>query len=160
MAGRRKFNYQTLLRVRKRQEEQEAHKLAQIQNGIRAARKQRDEITALQRELLDTVGQATKERFGAGVIQPYYQYERHVAQRHLDADSRLNKLRADEAAQRGELETAMKRRKAVEKLKQRRDEQAYAEWLKDEQQRADELALSRAARASMERREGRGGSGE
>ena len=88
----RPFRYQTLLRVRKRQEDLKAQSLADVRRRIRAAREQRADIVRLQVDMLTEASQRASRRFDAATVHQYYQYERHLARMAVETDAQLEQL--------------------------------------------------------------------
>ncbi|MDQ1258021.1 MAG: Flagellar FliJ protein [Candidatus Hydrogenedentes bacterium] len=147
MAKPKPFQYDTLLRIRRRQEDLRAQALATTQRDIRAAEAQRDELNEQRRRTLDRAGEAVKTKFNAGDVRRYYQYERYLAHLASETDAKIAQLRREADKRRAELDSAMKRRRVIEKLKERREEAFQTEMNKDQQKMIDEAATIRAALA-------------
>ncbi len=152
MPRRRPFRYDTLLRVRQRQEEIKATSLGSTRRAIRTAEHQRVEIVREQMTMLEEAGKAAEREFDASDVRRYYQYERHLARLAVEKDADLAQLRKVEQDRRAELEEAMKQRRVVERLKERRQRAFLAELNKEEQAFNDEVATNQAAMARIDRR--------
>jgi flagellar FliJ protein len=145
MAEPRPFQYETLLRIRKRQEDLRAMALAVARRDLHAARQQRAEITQEQQWILDAAGAAARERFDPSEVRRYYQYERHLARLRDAKDAEIQELTSVVELKRSELEEATRQKRVVEKLKERRTA-AYIKYLRKVEQRAlDEAATNYAA---------------
>ena len=142
------FQYGTLLRVRKRQEDLRAQALAQARRDLHAQERSRAEIVQRQRQMLEEAGRASANPFTVDEIRRFYQYERHLANMATHADARIGELGEAAEQRRLELEEAMKRRRVLELLQERRQQAFAAEIRKREQAAADESATSRAAIAA------------
>ncbi len=138
--------FDTLLRIRRRQEEIKAGELAKVLRRVRAAQHQRARIVAEQQEALAQAQVPGGSAFDASEVRRYLQYERHLARMRDDKDATLRSLQEEAAVRRGEVESAMKERRIVEKLRERK----MAAWLhrrrRAEQQVMDEVATAYAAR--------------
>lgn len=152
MARRFVFRFQTLLRVRKRQEDSKSRALAEVRRDIRIAEQRRDEIAREQARTLEHVGESTRQKFDANDILRYYQYERHLARVAVDRDAAIAQLKGVERERLVELEEAMKKRRVVERLRERQEAVHMAEANKEEQTLADEAAGNLAAVARSTRR--------
>lgn len=147
----RPFRYQTLLRVRKRQEDLKAQSLADVRRRIRAAREQRADIVRLQVDMLTEASQRASRRFDAATVHQYYQYERHLARMAVETDAQLEHLRAIESERVAELQAAIVKRRTIERLEERQEEAFAKQQAKDEQKSLDEISVNHAA---IERRSG------
>lgn len=145
MARPRRFRYQTLLRVRERQEELKAVALGRVRRDIAVAQQERAAIVDEQRFMLEEAGRSTQQPFTAGRVLGYYQYEWHLARRAVEKDASIVQLKREEAERREELQEAMKKRRMVSKLKERHHEALQAELNDIERKQADEAATNRAA---------------
>lgn len=141
------FQYQTLLRVRKRQEDLCAQALAAVRRERDAAEKTRKDIERDQARMLAEASEATERGGEAGAIRRFYQYERHLADLATRTDARILELRAETDKRRAALEDAMKRRRTIERLEERHDRAVQNVILKNEQALADEAAISQVARS-------------
>lgn len=154
MAPKAEARYDTLMRVRQRQEEMKAAALAEILRAIQVTEQQRDEIARQQRQIIEQARQATQREFRAASVEDFYRYERHLARLAVEKDARIVELRAAELVRRKELETAYKSRRMVEKLNDREQAAYSAHVNKKEQAALDETATNHAAMAN-----GRNGDG-
>ena len=145
MARRKGFQYHALLRVRERQEELKALALAAVRRTIEARERERAAIIDEQRRTLVRAGDSAHEGFDAANLLRYYAYERHLAHLAQEKDVDLVNLRAQHEKRRLELDEAMKRRRIIERLKDRQNRAFAKDMRKLEQQHADEIATSRAA---------------
>lgn len=141
-----KGQFDTLLRIRKRQEELRAFALAEARREVRAAEQERDELSGWRLEMFREAGTHARAVFDPGDVRLYYRYERHLARMIDDKDAQIVQLSKVEEARRMELDGAMKRRRIIEKLLERKERQAREETRKQEQKAADETASKYAAR--------------
>ncbi len=140
----RQFRLTTVLRVRKRQEELRAQALAETQTGIRNAEHRRTELVTLQRTMLSNADALTRAEFDAADVRRYYQYERHLSRCVVDTDAQLAQLSGVAEDRRVELEEAIQKKKAIERL-QVRHRAAVADDVRYWEQRTnDEIASGRA----------------
>lgn len=151
MPRRKRFRYNMVLRVRKRQEELKAGALAQTRRAIRSTEQEREEIVHQQIRTLHEAGKAATHRFAGDDVHRYYLYERFLARLAVDKDATLAQLRSEEAQRRVELEEAMKRKRIIERLKERQHHALLAEVNKEEQVFTDEVATNHAAIARRKR---------
>lgn len=142
---RRPAHLDMLLRVRQVQQDLRAHAFAGVQREIAAARHQRNQIERERKGLLDDAAKRTREHFDPRQMRSFYQYERHLARLIDDADSEIRRLCSVAEERRAELEEAMKNRRMIEKLRQRKINAFLTELQKDEQKLSDEKATAGAA---------------
>jgi len=135
-----------LLRVRQRQEDAQARRVAATRREIANVQNQRNEVIRQQLLALEEAGRTAQRRFAATDVRRYYQYERHLARLADEADAAIRQLRERESSERAELEEAMKTRRTVERLKERLMDAYLGVLLKDEQRALDEAATNQAAR--------------
>lgn len=147
MAPGKPFRYDTLLRVRQRQEKLKSMALAEMRRAVDFAEQQRAEILEQQFAALNAAGELTQREFNASEVRRYFSYERHLARLAVEKDAEIRHLRSQEHGRRKELETAMKRRKMLERLKERLDEAYDYVMNREERKRLDETAVNRAALA-------------
>lgn len=152
MAGNDKFRYDMLLRVRTLQQDIKAQVLGETRRAVQATEQERDDILAMRQQTLEDAAQKAARHIDVRDVYRYYAYERHLARLAVEKDAQLAMLRKQEEAHRLELEEAMKRKKVVERLKDRHDERAQSEQKKSEQRFSDEVANSREARKRVEKR--------
>jgi flagellar FliJ protein len=152
MPRRNAFRFATVLRVRERQEQLRAQSLAEVRRQIRRTLTEREQIALEQAQALDEAGRATREEFHGPDIHAYFQYERHLARVSIEKDATLQKLRKVEGERRAALNEATKRKRMIERLKERFLRARHTEWRKTEQKLSDEIA---GIRAAMEMQNGR-----
>ncbi|MCP4646031.1 MAG: flagellar export protein FliJ [bacterium] len=145
MPRRKPFRYGALLRVRTHEQDRKARDLAEVRREIARVEEDRDRIVAAQRDAIGEAAEAAREEFRADDVRRYFAYERQLARLAVDRDSALAKLRRDEDERRTELEEAMKRKRIVERLKERQDKAFADEMLKEDRKAVDEIATNRAA---------------
>lgn len=137
--------YDTLLRVRQRQEDLRAQALAAARREILNAQAQRDELAREQARMLSEAGERLQQDFDAADVRRFYQHERHLAQLGVDKEVEIHALETAAEARRQELEAASKRRRMVERLHERKHA-AYIKHLnKLDQQQTDETATAYAS---------------
>lgn len=146
------FQYNTLLRIRKRQEDLRAQALAAARRDVRGVERRLDEIGLEQTRTLMRAGKRASRGFTASDVRRYYQYERYLAHLATQSDAELAELRVQAQERRQELGDAMKRRRILERLKERRQQAFETELNKEMQAMADEVATNYAAIARSERR--------
>jgi len=145
MAQRPPVQFDTLLRIRERQEDLCAEALAKARRDVAVTEQDREGIVRMRFAMLQEAGQRAHSAFDAADVRSYYQFERHLARLTDEKDAWLVKLRAVAEARRSELEEAMKRRRIIEKLIERKRGAFVAEARKEEQKMADETAANYAA---------------
>ena len=157
----RAFRYETLLRIRKRQEDVKASALAVARRNVYNAEEQRIRLAEEQRITLERAKDLARDEFDASDIRRYYQYERHLAQLAVAKDAEIRSLNTVAESRRAELEDATKRKRIVEKLKERQNAAFAKHVLKQEQRLTDEVATNYAAMgASVPHTTGMAGQGE
>jgi flagellar export protein FliJ len=139
------FRYATVLRVRKIQEELEAARLQRIRAAINEASGERNALTREQARMFFEAARTAREQFDASDVQRYYGHERVIQRRLVDTDAEIAQLRQEENRQRGELETATRGRRIVDRLRERHEERVRIETRGMDQKRTDESATSQAA---------------
>ncbi len=141
----RRFRYETLLRIRKRQEDLRAGALASARREVRRAQDERSHLSEEQRNTLLRAQDLIQQEFDASDVRRYYQYERHLSRLAVAKDAEIRQLEGVAEQRRAELELATKRKKIVEKLKENQNA-AYAKHvMKLEQRQSDETATNYAA---------------
>ncbi len=145
MPRRKPFQYDTLLRVRKRQEDIRAQALAAALRDQHAAEHRRAEITRDQVRALERASETASQEFTASDVRRFFQYERHLAHLATQTDAAIRELRGEAGKRRAELEEAMKRRRILERLEERQQGAFLAELNKEEQAMGDEVATNYAA---------------
>ncbi len=146
MALRRPDRYNTLLRIRKRQEDLRAYALAASRRDLQLARDERARIVEEQQQMLARAGELAQRGFDASDVRRYYQYERHLARLGDVKDASIRQLEQATEERRAELEEATKAKRIVEKLVERKMDVYQHELRKLEQKTLDEVATSYAAR--------------
>ena len=145
MPPQRQFRYNTLLRVRERQEELKAQVLAVARREVAVAQAQLAQLADAQHRTLERAGMLARDCFDASEVRTCYQYERHLAQLGDAKEAEIGELQAHAEERRCELLEATKRKRVIEKLKQRRWD-TYQKHRRDiEQRAADESATNCAA---------------
>lgn len=149
MNRRRLKTLETMVRVRRRQEDLKAQALAQAQRDVRNAIEQREGLEAYQRRMLARAGELMAgEDVDASAVRQVYQHERHLARLAVERDADIHRLKQVAEAKRMELEAALKNRRMVEQLETRAVEQ-YRQFRNDlEQKFNDEIATARATRGA------------
>lgn len=152
MAMRPPNRYNTLLRIRKRQEDLSAYALAAARREVHLAQSERRRIAQEQQHTLAQAAEAAQEHFDASDVRRYYQYERHLARLGDSKDAQIRQLEEVAEERRAELEDATKAKRVVEKLVERRMLAYRQELRKLEQKTLDEVATSYAARQQLAER--------
>jgi len=145
MARRPSAHFDTLLRIRRRQEDIRARALALARREVQRVEQELAALETRQRETLEEAGKRAKKRFDAIEIRLYYQYERYLARLADEKSAQAIELRAQERKRRAELEDAMKQRRITEKLLARKRRIYLEEVRKEDQAFADETAANYAA---------------
>jgi len=145
MARRPSAHFDTLLRIRKRQEDIRARALALARREVQRVEQELAALETRQREILEEAGKRARKRFDAIEIRLYYQYERYLARLADEKSAQAIELRAQEQKRRAELEDAMKQRRMTEKLLARKRRIYLEEVRKEDQAFADETAANYAA---------------
>jgi flagellar export protein FliJ len=137
--------YTTLLNVRKRQEEVKGQALALVRREHAALRRQRRELEEHRRAVLSSAAVPRGAVIAPARLQSLYQYERHLGKLTdaKDAEIGLHAQRVQTA--RVELETAMARRRMMEKLIERVEYAERARANRREQRALDESSVVRFA---------------
>jgi flagellar FliJ protein len=137
--------YDTLLRVRKRQEDIQAQSLAVARRDVLVARRQRSKLAQERQETFQHAGEMIHPRFDASEVRRFYQYARHLAYLGDLKDMEIRELLVVSEEKQKDLEVALKARRIVEKLKERKMAAFQKELAKQEQQAIDEVATNYAA---------------
>ncbi len=134
-----RFRLETLLKFRKMQEEQAQIKLAEATNRLRT---EQELLGGLQHKLTVTLGLLNKAQAGNPTIETLKAYSYYVDKIKSDIIAQ-QELVAKAAAYRQEclivLEAAIKQRKLVDNLREKRFEQYNYQLLQEEQKILDEL---------------------
>ena len=147
MATRRLEQYGTLLRVRKRPEEIEAMSLAAAHREVQTVKRQREELSRLQRLAIENASKNAGEGGNSLRLNQYLQFQRHLARLSDDKDAVIVSLNQEADQRRQALEDAMKRRKMVERLHERARSVRRKGISKEGQRISDETASTQAALA-------------
>jgi flagellar FliJ protein len=153
----RPFRFDTLLRIRQRQEDQKSMALAEARRALQAARVRQAGIVEHQRAMLAQAAALAQARFDASEVRRYYQHERHLAQLAVEQDATVRQLEHAAETRRGELEEALKRRRVVERLRERRLAARRDALHRAEQQVLDEIAVNLSALRDPGSSQGTGG---
>lgn len=143
-------HFDTLLRVRRRMEDLKARALAREQREASRLEAEREAIVAEQRRALDAAGVAAGTVFDASEVRRHYQYERYLARCVVAKDAEIRAQLRVVAQSREELTEAMKDRKKIEKLRERKMRAFLQRQRKEEQRLLDEVAVNLAARRTDE----------
>ncbi len=139
--------YDTLLRVRQRQEDLRAQALAAARREVLNAQAQRDALAQEQLRMLIGAGERLRGEFDAADVRRFYQHERHLAQLGVEKEVEIHGLEEAAEERRQALEAASKRRRVVERLQERKRAAYIKHVNKLEQQQTDETATAYAARS-------------
>ena len=151
MPPKRPTQFDTLLRIRQRQEDLYAAALATARRDVRHAEQKRDTISQAQQLTLQKAGERSHALFDPREIRTYYQYERHLQRLADVSDAEIRQLNKVAEERRQELEEAMKRRRIIEKLIERKMRVYHEEVRKEEQHQADEVSSNFASHVGHER---------
>lgn len=136
--------FDTLQRVRQRKEDQCAQRLAEARRDVAAAERQREALQAETRATLEAAASRATDHLDASDLRRYYQYERHLARMTDAKDAEIRQLEGVREDRRDELEDAMKARRVVEKLRERKLLARQKRLRKEEQRLLDEVAVNYA----------------
>ncbi len=153
MPRRRPFRLATLLRVRERVEELKSQELASTRHDMFVAQQQRQHLMEEQNAVIQKACEITQGKFDPKEAQQYYSYEEQLANLVVMAKAQISRLRVLEQSKCKELEEAMKQRQVVDRLKERDDKAFADEVRKEEQKLNDEVASIRAAASRTNRLE-------
>lgn len=141
--GRLRFD--TLLRVRRLQENLKSQELATVRREIHRTALERDDLIAQQRRMLEEAAQKMVRTFTVGEVRRFFQYERRLAQQAVEKDAAIVQLRRTEQGRLAELTVSTQRKRTVERLSERASD-VYEAWVKKEAQAVtDETATNKAA---------------
>jgi len=147
MAGRPSAELETLLRVRRQQENVRAQELAAAHRAVESAAATRADLVAEQRRLLSEAGNVAKSHLDADALRRYYAHERHVARLIDSKDADIRALSDAVSERRETLIEAAKKREMIERLHARRWADYRAAVQKAEQRLLDEVAVNLSALA-------------
>lgn len=147
MNRRRLRTLNTLVRVRRRQEDLKAQAFARAQRDVQNAVEQRAGLEVYQRRMLDRAGELMQgEEVDASALRLVYQYERHLGRLVVERDAQIRQLEKVADSKRGDLESALKNRRMVERLETHAVERYRRFRSILEQKQHDEIAGARAVR--------------
>jgi len=146
--------YDTLLRIRQLQEDLEAQGLAAARRDLDRAQRQRARLIERRNEVLETAGRRARENPVAEELRAFYEHERRLARLTDEKDADVAQFRDVAEEKRGQLEQAMKERRIVERLRERRIRAYEAEVRREDQKFSDETATNAAARSRSRARSG------
>jgi len=145
MPSRNPNSFDTLLRVRQRQEDLRSMELARARREVHDAQAERAELDAARRAALEHGRAGAGEALDPVDLRRYHQYERHLARLRDEKDASIRELRTLAETRRLDLDEATKRKRMVEKLRERKVKAHRQALRKREQQVLDEFATMRAA---------------
>ncbi|MCH8204157.1 MAG: flagellar FliJ family protein [Candidatus Hydrogenedentes bacterium] len=151
MKVRRPERYATLARVRRHQEEQRAQVLARARRVVSGLEDQRGELESYRQRILEEAGRQASEPVAVR-LRALYVFERHLGRLADDKDVEIEAGRHDADARRGEFEEAVKRRRIVERLIEKAEEDVHHRIRRREQRHHDEIAAIQFARESLRQR--------
>jgi flagellar FliJ protein len=141
------FKLETLLAIRKRREEESKIFLAQARARLRAAKEYLEE---LKERLRASWAEFTEKRKKNGLLamewQMWHKYLDFVEKEIKNQENIVEQLAQEVASALRAAEKAMKDRKSVEKLRERRFDQYKVELQAAEQKVLDEIAITRYQR--------------
>ena len=136
---------ETLLRVRRNEEERRARDAAVARQTLAAAELTRLGIEQAQTAALNEAGRRISQpQFDSSDVRAYYQYERHLAKSLDTCDADIRELGRALASRQEALLAAAARRRMIELLRERRLLERAQRLRKLEQQASDEVAVARA----------------
>ncbi|SMC65971.1 flagellar export protein FliJ [Sporomusa malonica] len=134
-----RFRLETLLRFRKMQEEQAQIKLAEAATQLH---KQQEFLNLLQNQLASNIDLLSREQAASPTIETLKTFSYYIDKIKRDITKQQEQVdKADSYRQEClvELESAIKQRKLVDNLREKRLEQYHNELLQEEQKILDEL---------------------
>lgn len=141
------FKLETLLEIRRRKEEEASILLLQARNRLNEAKQVLTKLCTQQKELWSEF--RLKQQAGELVVIEYQMWHRFFAFLKKEIENQqvvVEGLTKEAVAALKELEIALKNRKAVEKLKERRLEEYRLAVQAEEQKILDEIAITRYQR--------------
>ncbi len=145
MALRRPTQFDTLLRVRELREGIQGQVMAAARREVFLARGQREDLARQQRRIFEAAARIAQKDFDARDVRRHFQFARHLSRVVDEKDAEIKELEGLAEAERTKLEEAMKARRVVEKLKQRRMNTYLKELGRIEQRALDEIATTHNA---------------
>ena len=143
--AKRPKHYDVLLRIRQLQQDLQGQALATAHRAVNTAQEQREQLVEQRTQLISEAGAKAQHHFDPLYIRSYYQYERHLARLVDEKDAEISALQAQAERQRAELEAAMKRRRIIERLRERKLQTYSDDVRREEQKISDEAATNSAA---------------
>jgi flagellar export protein FliJ len=128
-------------------EDARARELAVELNSLTKARGDLTSIVETQAHILNEASEKVKAAFRGDEIRPYFLYETYLSEMAVKKDVEILELGKSAETKRKMLEEAMKKRRVVDRLKERHGEALRAELNKAEQMFSDEVATNQAAMA-------------
>ncbi|MCH7910071.1 MAG: flagellar FliJ family protein [Candidatus Hydrogenedentes bacterium] len=148
MRIRRPERYATLARVRKHQEEQKAHALAQARRVVGGLEEQRRELEAYQKRVLERAADHASEPI-AGRMRALYLFERHLGRLADEKDLEIEAGTRDAEERRREFDEALKQRRIIERLIEKAQKGLQKRFRRSEQRHHDEIASIQFASDSL-----------
>jgi len=143
--AKRPVHYDVLLRIRRLQQDLNSQAFAEARQAVSLAQQQRAGLAEERTQLLLEAGDRAQHHFDPVTVRLYYRYERHLARIIDEKDAEIASLQQEAERKRVELEEAMKRRRVVEKLRERKLRAFLDEIARDDQKFSDESATNAAA---------------
>ena len=147
------LRYKMLLRVRKMQEGLRAQEFAQALCRTRDLEKQKRDLDDYQPQVLERAGTEATARFVARRVRSLYQFERHLGRLADRKDVEVANQRKVADARWTELEDTIKKRRIVERLIEKTQQQRDYWFNRLEQRLHDELSAIHFARIMAARRQ-------
>jgi len=145
MTLRRLRRLETIVRLRKQEEDARMRALSSVREEIAAAERQRDSIAHMQRMMLEEAAARTRSRFSTDEMQRFYQFERHLAGIATDTDASIQELEQVASERLEDLRRANQRKRTMERLTGNAAAARHEELTKSERALIDEVAINRAA---------------
>ena len=145
MISRRMRRLQNLARLRKQEEDARVLELSAVRRDIAAAERQRDEIGAMQRSMLEGAAERARSQFNADEMQRFYLFERHLSNVATDADAAIQEMRTVEAERLEDLQLANRRKRTMERLAENAATARQTAISESERKLIDEVAVNRNA---------------
>lgn len=141
------FKLETLLEIRKKHEEKANIKLSQAHAALRTAKEFLQQLQTQQQEsFIEFRQKQANKEVSVTDCQVWYNFLSFLKKEIEKQEDVVEKAKQEVLIALKEVEIAMKDRKTVERLKEKRLEQYRIELLKEEQKILDEIAVSRHGR--------------
>lgn len=147
MAGKSSRRYDTLLRVRKRQEDLKAQAAGEARRAHLALRREQRHLEERRRALLTMADTPPGAAINPVRLEGVYQYDRHMARVIDTKNTEILEHGRKVSEAEAELESAMGRRRIMEKLIERAERAERWRFVRREQQEHDEFSVMRHAHA-------------